>query len=148
QPRDLKTIVSFQIQEKHRHLGLKWGICRWLGLLLFPFVASGANPVQTENLKTGTSSWQLSNAATNHEIEGYASLTSVNRGGQISFFVNTTSASYTLQVFRLGWYGGAGGRSVLGPITRSATAQPAPIVTTSTWLVECNWLDPYVLTIP
>ena len=38
------------------------------------------NPVQKENAKAGTRAWQLINPALNHEIEGYASLTSVNRG--------------------------------------------------------------------
>src|SRR4051794_6252052 len=46
------------------------------------------NPVQIENAKPGTTAWQLSNPAINREVEGYASLTSVNRGGQISFCIS------------------------------------------------------------
>src|SRR5262249_24636536 len=116
---------------------MKWTICRLAAFLVFPLVAHAATPVQTENANPGTRSWQLSNPAINHDIEGYASLTSVNRGGQISFFVNTTSPSYTLEIFRMGWYGGAGGRSMLGPITRTGVAQAAPVVTPDIWLVEC-----------
>jgi hypothetical protein len=102
----------------------KWR-CYWLIVSYFlSLVAQAANPIQLENAKAGTTSWQLSNPAVNHEIEGYASRTSLNRGEQISFFVNTAAASYTLEVFRVGWYGGAGGRSVHGPITRSGRVQP------------------------
>ena len=58
-------------------------------------------------------------------IEGYASLTSVNRGGQIRFFVNTADPSYTMDVFRMGYYGGLGARRMLPTITRTGTVQPA-----------------------
>jgi hypothetical protein len=124
-------------------------ICVWLGAAVsFSPVAQAANPIQLENAKAGTTGWQLSNPAVNHEIEGYASRTSVNRGEQISLFVNTAAASYTLQVFRMGWYGGAGGRSVFGPITRSGRVQPIPAPDPTTGLVDCNWSDPYVLSVP
>src|ERR1044071_4365185 len=78
--------------------------------------ARAANPVQTENAKPGTTAWRLTNPATAREIEGYASLTSVNRGGTITLFVNTAAASYTIEVYRMGWYGGAGARLLLGPV--------------------------------
>src|SRR5436190_13048195 len=73
--------------------------------------------VTLENQKQGTTAWQLTKPANGHQIEGYASLTSVNRGGQIAFFVSTYSSNFTFEVFRFGWYGGVGGRRVLGPVT-------------------------------
>ena len=45
------------------------------------------NPTIIENKKIGTTEWQLTNPAIQREIEGYASLTSVNRGEEIKFFV-------------------------------------------------------------
>ena len=48
-----------------------------------------SNPIIIENANPGTSVWQLTNPADNHQIEGYASLTSVPVGGKIEFFVNT-----------------------------------------------------------
>src|SRR4051812_29565233 len=74
--------------------------------LLAAAPAQAQNPVQLENQKPGTNSWLLTNASANREIEGYASLTSVNRGGQISFFVSTSDANYTMEIYRLGWYNG------------------------------------------
>jgi hypothetical protein len=91
--------------------------------------------------------WQITSPALNREIEGYASLTSVNVGGSISFFVSTAAPSYTIDVFRIGWYGGAGGRQMVATITRSGFVQATPLAD-SFGRFECNWTNPYVLTIP
>ena len=84
---------------------------------------SQSNPIQIENQNAGTTDWQIANPATNREIEGYASLTSVNIGGSINLFVSTADPSYTIDVFRIGWYGGLGGRRMLPTITRSGGVQ-------------------------
>ncbi|KAB8334749.1 hypothetical protein SD80_007205 [Scytonema tolypothrichoides VB-61278] len=107
-----------------------------------------SNPITIENIKPGTSDWQLTNPATKREIEGYASLTSVNRGDEIKFFVNTKEPSYTIEIFRMGWYGGAGGRQTAPPVTRKSVKQPPPQVDQVTGSIECDWKDPYVLKIP
>ena len=106
------------------------------------------NVVQIENAKAGTTAWQLTHPSFNREIEGYASLTSVNRGQQISFFVNTSEATYTLEIFRAGWYGGLGGRRLTNPVTLPGVAQVIPQPDATTELIECDWTNPYVLTIP
>ena len=112
------------------------------------FVAcASANETQTENANSGTTAWQLTNDAQNREIEGYASLTSVNVGGSISFFVSTGDSSYTMDFYRIGWYGGAGGREVLGPISLPGGVQPTPVAD-AYGDFECNWTTGYVLTVP
>jgi hypothetical protein len=88
----------------------------------------------------------LSNSATNHEIEGYASATSVNRGQQIKFYVNTASSSYTIDVYRMGWYAGLGGRQVVNTVTVAGTKQSIPAPNSTTGIVDCNWINPYTLT--
>ncbi|BAZ69640.1 Ig domain protein group 1 domain protein [Fischerella sp. NIES-4106] len=105
------------------------------------------NPTIVENLKTGTTHWQLTNPATKREIEGYASLTSVNRGEEIKFFVNTKEPNYTIEIFRMGWYGNKGGRQITPIIKRKGVKQRPPIVDQATGLIECDWTDPYVLKI-
>lgn len=124
------------------------GICAWLSSSgIRANAAAAATPIVLENLKEGTSAWRLTRPATNRQIEGYASLASVNRGGRISLFVNTADTSFTLQVFRMGWYAGLGGRSVLGPITLPGTRQTTP-GPDANGMVECRWINPYVLDIP
>jgi hypothetical protein len=107
------------------------------------------NPIVIENAKPGDPSWALTQPATKGEIEGYASAMSVNRGEQISFFVNTADSTYSIQIFRMGWYGGAGARSMGPPTMLPGTKQPAPITDPSTLLIDAgNWSNPYVLSIP
>jgi hypothetical protein len=123
-----------------------------VGLLLLslsvtlPLLAS--NPIQLENAKPGTSAWQITTEASNHEIEGYASASSINRGESISLYVHTTDPSYTIEIYRMGWYGGLGARQVAGPIVRTGTAQVMPTPNQTTGMAECNWVDPYVLSVP
>ena len=76
-----------------------------------------------ENEKPGTPDWDLTDPAEAREIEGYASATSVNGGEPIDLFVHTTATRYAIDVFRMGWYGGAGARRVAGPIERPGIAR-------------------------
>ena len=104
--------------------------------------------IKVENAKPGTTQWRLTNVAKNHEIQGFASRISVNRGDDIDFFVSSTEPSYTIEVYRMGWYAGAGARSMMPPITRTGIQQPLPTPDPETGLIECRWTDPYVLHIP
>jgi len=127
---------------------------RTLVLLLFAcacFAFSGAvqaNVIEDENLQPGTTAWELTNPADNRQIEGYASLTSVPVGGDIDLFVNTQDATYSLTVYRMGWYGGKGGRKVFGPQTLAGVQQVIPTVDPTKELVECNWTNPFHLHVP
>ena len=110
---------------------------------------SSLNRIQRENLQPGTTAWQLSNPADNREIEGYASLTSVAVGGNIDLFVNTEDATYRLTVFRMGWYGGKGGRKVLGPQTLAGVEQVIPTTPpNATQVLECHWTNPFRIHVP
>lgn len=106
--------------------------------------ASAANLIQIENAKPGTARWRLDAPAVS-EIEGYASATSVERGGSIELFVNTREPSYTIEIFRFGWYGGTGGRLIVPAVTRTGRVQPDPFRDPATGLIECDWTDPYVV---
>jgi hypothetical protein len=106
------------------------------------------NPIARENQKLGTADWQLENPATKRQIEGYASVTSVNLGSEIKFFINTKEPNYTIEIFRTGWYNGLGGRRMNDPIVRKGTRQPPPREDEASGLIECDWKDPYILQIP
>src|SRR4051794_31771952 len=120
---------------------------------------TAANPIVLENQQQGTTSWQFTNfnKAQAHEIEGYASLTSVNKGGSISFMVSlSSSAQYTMDFYRMGWYPtgtnpdgsscapSCGGRLMLhvGPLNGVKQAA-CPRTTSSTspdfGMTECSW---------
>ncbi len=103
------------------------------------------NPVAAENTRPGTPDWMLTRPARAREIEGYASATSVARGQTIALYVNTASPHFTLEVFRVGWYGGAGARRVFGPLRLPGRVQPMPTPDPKTGLVDCAWADPCLL---
>jgi hypothetical protein len=107
-----------------------------------------ANVVQDENALAGTTAWQLSAPATFREIEGYASLTSVNLGDQVTFYLSGADPNVSLEIYRMGWYGGAGSRQVLGPIQLPCGRQPTPVPDSNSGLAECNWSPSYTLIVP
>lgn len=95
----------------------------------------------------GTRDWQIPSGADarNREIEGYASATSIDAGDSIQLFVSTMDRRYRLEVFRLGWYNGAGAIRVTDPVERDGILQPTPIADAATGLIECDWRRPYEL---
>lgn len=125
---------------------LKSAVCL-ISLFSISGNAWAANPIQLENALAGTSAWQLTNPAANREIEGYASLTSVPQGGQISFFVSTSDSSYTFAVYRMGYYAGNGAR-LMTSMTLAGRLQTTPASDPATGLTECNWTAATSITIP
>jgi len=104
-----------------------------------------ANDIVCENSKPGNPSneWDLSAVgAGDLTIQGFATDISVNQGGTVLFKVNTNARNYTINIYRLGYYGGSGARKVAS-ITPSAPlpqTQPACITDSSTNLADCgNW---------
>jgi PKD domain len=77
-------------------------------------VALAANPVQIENAKPGDSYWMAATQdSASSAIEGYTTATSVRPGDSIGFRVSTSPAArYRIEIDRLGWYDGSGGRRV------------------------------------
>ena len=92
--------------------------------------AGAANPVQAENALPGTTAW-FAEQAPPPSIEGYTSELSLLPGETLHLHVSTSPAArYRVEVYRVGWYGGAGGRLV-GCVPgcgsdETGTAQPHP----------------------
>lgn len=90
--------------------------------------------IRSENEKPGTRDWMLKNPrvdpATKYRcpwIEGYCSQASVHAGETISFHVSSNpSSSFTIDLYRLGYYGGTGGRlaASLGPFEGKTQTDP------------------------
>jgi hypothetical protein len=104
--------------------------------------ARASHPLTAENNLPGDEDWRLTRPASRREIEGYASVCSASRGQTLELYVNTAAPSYTVQIFRMGWYGGRGARRVLGPVAARGVAQPIPAPDPETGLVDCDWQSP------
>ena len=110
------------------------------------------NAVVTENQQPGSNAWQLGSLVSddvNGQIKGYASKTSVGLGQTISLYVTVNPIqTYTIDIYRIGWYGGLGGRLRLQSGTLSGAAQPPCASDATTGLFACSWNPSYTLTIP
>jgi hypothetical protein len=74
--------------------------------------AAAPNPIQIENAKPGTTAWE-SPASPSTAIQGYASGMSVQPGDVLQLHVSAEGdARYRIEIYRLGWYGGDGGRRI------------------------------------
>ena len=115
---------------------------------------STANTIETENRKPGTTDWQLTRVWPNRGnyrtswVEGYCSHQSIRAGETLSVFVSTDPASeFTLEIYRMGYYGGAGGRELAtyGPVT--GKPQPIPDVG-ERGIRQCDWQPSLEIKIP
>ena len=103
------------------------------------------NKIVSENLNAGTpqSVWTIHGSIANQgdlQIEGFATQISTNAGQAVSFKIDTASSGYTLDIYRLGYYGGNGARLVTTMHHSGAANQPNPIFNDPTNTVDAgNW---------
>jgi len=111
--------------------------------------------VAVENQQPGTTEWLLDKTQVDSDtryrcpwIEGYCSHTSIRAGEKLRFFVSTNpAATFMLDIYRMGYYQGQGGRLMkrLGPL-ESATMEDPEIGVDR--LRSCRWLPAAEITIP
>ena len=121
----------------------------WMGIS-FSAVAQ-SNPIQIENAKPGSTDWLLTRVVRHDDeiyelgwhrrrgIEAYASKTSVAAGETLDVHVSTYPANkYSVGIYRMGYYGGAGARLMrtVGPL--QGTVEPTPRDGARS-LIECHW---------
>ena len=102
--------------------------------------------IRSENERPGDRRWMLDRTEVDpasryrcRRIEGFCSVASATAGESIDVSVSVDPPSlFTLDLYRLGWYGGAGGRKIAshGPVHGSP--QPEPMVGPER-VRECLW---------
>ncbi|GCE03721.1 N,N-dimethylformamidase beta subunit family domain-containing protein [Dictyobacter aurantiacus] len=126
--------------------------------------AGSDNAITRENALTGTTSWKIpTGSESTTQIQGYVSATSVKPGKSLMFYVSTQVAqtSYRIDIFRLGWYSGLGGRLMTSVPNLSGQAQgyydttgshlvncTSCTIAKDTGLIETHWKPSYTLHIP
>jgi hypothetical protein len=102
---------------------------------------SPANAIEAENCRAGNppSEWDVSGSGDSN-LQGFATDISVNRGGTVSFKVDTTGSAYRIDIYRLGYYNGLGARKIATIPNASTvkTNQPACLTDATTGLVDCG----------
>ena len=134
---------------------LKAALAAGMSSALFPreFAAAAEQPTlarpdlfRAENERPGTTDWVLTSTRVEPKsklrspwVEGYCSRTSLRASERLAIMVSTNPASpFVIDIYRLGYYGGKGGRFVerLGPF--KGQIQPDPEVGAER-LRECQW---------
>jgi hypothetical protein len=105
------------------------------------------NPIVVENARTGNppSEWDIGMTAGDPSIQGFAKEISINKGTRITFKINAPSASsYSLKIYRLGYYNGDGARYMADANITATLPQTQPNCNflTATQTTDCgNWAD-------
>lgn len=136
-----------------------------LALAFAPTALAADNPIVSENQRPGTRDWLLTQVdavlvqqnvlgedsphfARSRKIEGYASQTSYRAGDEATFFLSAEPATnVTIDVFRLGYYQGHGGRLLRSFDAVAARPQPTPDDGERN-LRECAWAASHTFTVP
>ena len=114
-----------------------------------------SSAVQIENQRPGTTDWQLTYTRIapktryrSPSIEGYASRASVKSGQTLDLMVSTNPAGpFKIDIYRLGYYGGTGGRHMLSRGPFEGIVQEDPPVGDQR-LRACQWQPSTTLPIP
>jgi hypothetical protein len=102
---------------------------------------NGTRSISTENRKQGTKAWWYKQSNVLPSIQGFSTAFSYLPGDKVQLKVSSPAhlVSYSIGIYRLGYYKGFGGR-LLANLTVAAIAQPACVFETQTRLTDCaNW---------
>jgi N,N-dimethylformamidase beta subunit-like protein len=102
----------------------------------------GGSPpsIADENRAAGTGAWRLPGGRARGSVVGYPAAESVRPGEVQRLYVRALGARWVrVDVYRMGWYGGRGGRLVLASRRLPARPQPPCPRSHRTGLVECRW---------
>ncbi|WP_285501440.1 DUF4082 domain-containing protein [Actinokineospora sp. NBRC 105648] len=100
------------------------------------------NPIVCENSKPGTPQEDWKVESHYGDIEGFGTAASVQPGERLDFKIKTPSTNYQVDIVRLGYYGGTGGRlqTTLAPTAHLPQTQPNCAYQAASGLVDCgNW---------
>jgi hypothetical protein len=105
--------------------------------------------VKAENAKPGDRGWNLMNTSNQAPgaIEGYADHVSAVNGDTVNLFVSTVAPSFHVEAYRMGWYGGDGGRLIWRSAELPGTKQAAPTLTPGVNMIETHWTPSLTVTV-
>ncbi|MEY4567012.1 MAG: hypothetical protein RLY14_1982 [Planctomycetota bacterium] len=118
-------------------------------------MANATNPIVEENKKQGTTDWQLKkpeiDPATRYRspwIEGYCSHASIRAGETLDVMVSANPvSSVTLDLYRLGYYGGTGARWIETLRCEEVKTESLP-ETGENRVMVCQWPIAFRWTVP
>lgn len=104
-----------------------------------------ASWVVKENERPGTTAWRITGQAGG--IDGYLSAVQATDGQRVTLYVSTSAPTWTVTAYRMGYYGGDGGRQVWQSSSQPGAVQPSCPVTSGVNMVECSWAPSLPITV-
>jgi hypothetical protein len=105
----------------------------------------GADGLETswviaENKLPGTTGWQISHQSKTGSIAGFSNVPYAAVGDRVVLYVDTTARRFHVMAYRMGYYGGTGGRLMWRSPEVPGRVQPACPVSKGINMVSCdNW---------
>jgi N,N-dimethylformamidase beta subunit-like, C-terminal/Domain of unknown function (DUF4082)/Bacterial Ig-like domain (group 2)/Bacterial Ig domain len=124
-----------------RNIVMSFGLLLLASGMSYASCTAPQNAIEAENCNPGTNEFDVSGSG-DPTIQGFATDISVNVGQTINFKINTTASSYHIDIYRIGYYAGTGGRLIttIQPSAKLPQAQPACLTDSTTQLYDCgNW---------
>jgi len=94
---------------------------------------------RAENAKPGDSSWRNGFDADTSVVAGYLDQVSAACGDSVDLHLSGYVSSASVTAYRMGWYGGAGGRVVWSTPKVPVSASPVKNSGAPTYTVEASW---------
>ncbi|MCA1831680.1 MAG: N,N-dimethylformamidase beta subunit family domain-containing protein [Actinomycetota bacterium] len=107
-------------------------------------LAQPTSPIAAENARRGDRRWRLGSAS-KRGLDAFASATSVRAGDPLDVYVRTKSTSFRADVYRMGWYAGAGARLVTRRTDIAGDGQSPCDAVGKRHTVTCAWRPSFTL---
>ena len=101
--------------------------------------------VSTPAVQALDQSWKINKTDFSKKTAGYLSRVSILPGAPVQAFVTCSSATYTLELFRMGYYGGAGAATEWKSGALACTKQINPARSTNVDPLQASWINPVAI---
>ena len=100
-----------------------------------------------ENAKPGTTDWMIpDDRAMWAKVEGFLDTTSIDVGGSAVLKTSTRAAAWQVSAYRIGWYGGTGGRLIWKSEPQAGVNQPKAVQNAATKTWSAPWTPSLTIT--
>ena len=137
------NLIVLPVSKKLRAIGFSINLS-FISLvlaLLISLISFSQNAIVTENALPGNPAleWNIAGRA-DPSIQGFATNLSVNKGEIVNFKIKTDASTYSINIYRIGFYQGNGARFVKKIEINQAQQQPADLYDSQTGKTDCsNW---------
>ncbi|MCU0311606.1 MAG: hypothetical protein MUE36_11785 [Acidimicrobiales bacterium] len=100
----------------------------------------GPDWIREENTRPGTTEWQIPDDPRMWDkVRGFADATSIDFGEDVTLYVSTKAPTWRVDAYRIGYYGGGGGRLIWSSPDQPGVDQPGAVIDSRTNMREAPW---------